>query len=442
MVSPSGPAAGGDGAGGSDRRRLRQVRRLRAGLRVRPGSRLPPRLRGRCRTYDRSGCRREQRVLPAAGAAHSCICSPCIPPPAGSTRWTRACDRAARAGCSRRASPGSSSTSEPMPGPGSTRRCCAHARWPDRRRCASASRRCASSCFVQPCVGTRCARRCARCASACAQSWSRTSDGEFDLKQDHGGIADIEFLAQYWTLKWSERFAELVMFPDVIRQLESLASVDLVPQATVDVLTGAYRAYRQRIHHLSLESGGSLVPCHRVRSRARGGERDLAGDDGRLRRHLRAAYNPGPESRGCAMTELLVPISPGELIDKITILEIKSQRMSDAVKLANVRTELALLMDTWQASPWSAADIAAEWADLRAVNEKLWVDRGRDPRQGTRRALRPGVHRAGPRGLRDQRRARRDQEAYQHAARLDARRGKELRRLPAQGLSRVKAGCG
>ena len=86
------------------------------------------------------------------------------------------------------------------------------------------------------------------------------------------------------------------------------------------------------------------------------------------------------------MTELLVPISPGELIDKITILEIKSQRMRDAVKLANVRTELALLMDTWRASPWSAADIAAEWADLRAVNEKLWVvedeirDKERDAR--------------------------------------------------------------
>ena len=86
------------------------------------------------------------------------------------------------------------------------------------------------------------------------------------------------------------------------------------------------------------------------------------------------------------MTELLVPISPGELIDKITILEIKSQRMRDAVKLANVRTEIALLMDTWQASPWSAADIAAEWAGLRAVNEKLWVvedeirDKERDAR--------------------------------------------------------------
>jgi len=72
------------------------------------------------------------------------------------------------------------------------------------------------------------------------------------------------------------------------------------------------------------------------------------------------------------MSELLVPISPGELIDKITILEIKSQRMSDAAKLANVRTELGLLTDTWRASPWAATDIGEEWAGLRTVNEKLW----------------------------------------------------------------------
>jgi Family of unknown function (DUF6165) len=73
------------------------------------------------------------------------------------------------------------------------------------------------------------------------------------------------------------------------------------------------------------------------------------------------------------MTELLVPISPGELIDKITILEIKSQRMRDPAKLANVRVELSLLMDTWRASSWSSSDIGAEWAGLRAVNERLWV---------------------------------------------------------------------
>ena len=80
------------------------------------------------------------------------------------------------------------------------------------------------------------------------------------------------------------------------------------------------------------------------------------------------------------MAELMVPISPGELIDKITILEIKSQRMTDAAKLHNVRTELALLTDTWRASPFSATDIRAEWDALREVNGKLWdiEDRIRD----------------------------------------------------------------
>ena len=80
------------------------------------------------------------------------------------------------------------------------------------------------------------------------------------------------------------------------------------------------------------------------------------------------------------MAELLVPISPGELIDKITILEIKSQRMTDAAKLHNVRTELTLLSETWKASPFSTTDINVEWAGLRDVNAKLWdiEDRIRD----------------------------------------------------------------
>ena len=80
------------------------------------------------------------------------------------------------------------------------------------------------------------------------------------------------------------------------------------------------------------------------------------------------------------MAELQVPISPGELIDKITILEIKSARMTDAAKLHNVRTELSLLNATWQASPYATADIGAEWTGLRDVNGKLWdiEDRIRD----------------------------------------------------------------
>ena len=73
------------------------------------------------------------------------------------------------------------------------------------------------------------------------------------------------------------------------------------------------------------------------------------------------------------MSEILVPVSFGELLDKIAILQIKSERMSDPAKLANVRKELAALDATWSAHPAAATDIAALRADLKAVNERLWV---------------------------------------------------------------------
>ena len=89
---------------------------------------------------------------------------------------------------------------------------------------------------------------------------SKAKPGQFDIKQDAGGVADIEFLAQYWALRWAKDYPPVVMFSDTIRQLESVASADLVPQLTVDVLTNAYRAYRTRSHHLSLELRDPLVP--------------------------------------------------------------------------------------------------------------------------------------------------------------------------------------
>ena len=72
------------------------------------------------------------------------------------------------------------------------------------------------------------------------------------------------------------------------------------------------------------------------------------------------------------MSLIQVPVSFGELIDKITILEIKSKQMTDPAKLANVRNELQQLDATWAAHPASATDIADERARLLAVNEALW----------------------------------------------------------------------
>jgi glutamate-ammonia-ligase adenylyltransferase len=91
-------------------------------------------------------------------------------------------------------------------------------------------------------------------------SRARAGSGKFDIKQDAGGTADIEFLAQYWALLHAGTHPPVVMFADTIRQLESVASADLVPQLTVDVLTGAYRKYRERSHHLSLEQAEPIVP--------------------------------------------------------------------------------------------------------------------------------------------------------------------------------------
>src|SRR5690606_14188435 len=90
---------------------------------------------------------------------------------------------------------------------------------------------------------------------------SAAKPGEFDLKQDRGGIADIEFLAQYWALERAAEYPPVVHFPDTIRQLESLASAALVPQHTVDVLVRAYQAYRLVAHRRSLESQGNVVPA-------------------------------------------------------------------------------------------------------------------------------------------------------------------------------------
>lgn len=69
---------------------------------------------------------------------------------------------------------------------------------------------------------------------------------------------------------------------------------------------------------------------------------------------------------------LNVQTSPGEFLDKLTILEIKSERIEDAAKLGNVRRELELLRSTWAASPLAGRDVAALVAELKRVNETLW----------------------------------------------------------------------
>ena len=89
---------------------------------------------------------------------------------------------------------------------------------------------------------------------------SAAKPGEFDLKQDPGGIADIEFLAQYWALLWAAEYPPVAWYADTIRELESVASAALVPQASIDVLTNAYRKYRECSHHRTIAGLTAVVP--------------------------------------------------------------------------------------------------------------------------------------------------------------------------------------
>jgi glutamate-ammonia-ligase adenylyltransferase len=88
---------------------------------------------------------------------------------------------------------------------------------------------------------------------------SEAGPGQFDIKQDAGGIADIEFLVQYWVLSSAVQHPGLVAYSDNIRQLEGLATEGIVGSQTALWLEETYIGYRTILHHLSLEGGARTV---------------------------------------------------------------------------------------------------------------------------------------------------------------------------------------
>jgi glutamate-ammonia-ligase adenylyltransferase len=88
---------------------------------------------------------------------------------------------------------------------------------------------------------------------------SGSKAGEFDLKQDPGGLADIEFLVDYWVLSHAAELPELVEHPDNIRQLEALERTGLVPASDCRQLIDIYIRIRERLHELALDGGGRIV---------------------------------------------------------------------------------------------------------------------------------------------------------------------------------------
>ncbi len=72
------------------------------------------------------------------------------------------------------------------------------------------------------------------------------------------------------------------------------------------------------------------------------------------------------------MNQILIPISPGELLDKITILEIKSERIESADKKANVNNELNMLNKVWADAVSEDSELLKLRSKLKSINESLW----------------------------------------------------------------------
>ncbi|NNC65207.1 MAG: bifunctional [glutamate--ammonia ligase]-adenylyl-L-tyrosine phosphorylase/[glutamate--ammonia-ligase] adenylyltransferase, partial [Gammaproteobacteria bacterium] len=89
---------------------------------------------------------------------------------------------------------------------------------------------------------------------------SSSGTGEFDLKQDPGGLADIEFLVDYWVLASAEDYPELLEYPDNIRQLEALERTGLVAADRCQRLIETYIRIRERLHELALADQRRVVP--------------------------------------------------------------------------------------------------------------------------------------------------------------------------------------
>ncbi len=81
-----------------------------------------------------------------------------------------------------------------------------------------------------------------------------TEDRVFHLKQDRGGIVDIEFLVQYLILRHAQDKPELLRWTDNIRMLDSIEAEGLLPAEDAELLREAYKAYRAAGHRLSLQN--------------------------------------------------------------------------------------------------------------------------------------------------------------------------------------------
>ena len=78
------------------------------------------------------------------------------------------------------------------------------------------------------------------------------------------------------------------------------------------------------------------------------------------------------KNRGGVIVSIKIELSIGELLDKISILQIKAERIDDPSKVKNINKELDVLMSLWNDSPYSDTNLSSEINELKNINEALW----------------------------------------------------------------------
>lgn len=95
----------------------------------------------------------------------------------------------------------------------------------------------------------------------------RVGKGRFDIKHARGGLQDIEFIVQYLVLNHAHEHADLASWPDNVRQLEALATHQVLAQEDADDLTRCYLEYREILHHRALAERPPHTPAGEVAER-------------------------------------------------------------------------------------------------------------------------------------------------------------------------------
>ncbi|MFP4184234.1 MAG: bifunctional [glutamate--ammonia ligase]-adenylyl-L-tyrosine phosphorylase/[glutamate--ammonia-ligase] adenylyltransferase [Halorhodospira sp.] len=94
--------------------------------------------------------------------------------------------------------------------------------------------------------------------------------GRFDLKNDRGGLTDIEFLVQFGVLDAAHEHPGLTAYPDNIRLLRELTRVGWLAEADANHLASAYRSYRRRLHQLALQDQPKQIDAEELHSEREG----------------------------------------------------------------------------------------------------------------------------------------------------------------------------